>query len=208
MKKPAPPQLVYILTNSIMPDLIKIGHTTDLEKRVKDLSSHAGVPVAFECYYCCVVEDMKDIEKRLHIGLGDHRINPKREFFRINPERVKMLLEGYSIGDVILDNNAIYTPEENASIARERLRQPVFTFSMLGIELGSTLTFLKDEAKVATVTGDREIEFEGSRGYISPITVDILQKHFGGTLTSLRGSDYWIFEGETLTERRIKMENG
>ena len=50
---------------------------------MRPLSSHSGVPVPFECYYCCEVEISKEAEKRLHIGLDDFiiKINPKREFF-------------------------------------------------------------------------------------------------------------------------------
>jgi hypothetical protein len=73
-------EIVYILTNPVIPDLIKIGRTTNLEERLRSLSSHSGVPVPFECYYACEVRDSQDVERRLHGAFGDHRINPKREF--------------------------------------------------------------------------------------------------------------------------------
>ena len=157
-------EFVYILTNPSIPDLVKIGRTSNLRERMRSLSSHSGVPVPFECYYCCEVENSKEVEKRLHIGLGDSRIkiNPKREFFRISPERVKVLLEGYSIREVNLDGDVVEDPEEQEVLNRERSRRPVFTFSMLDIPTGSTLTFLRDETQTVTVTGDREVEFEGN----------------------------------------------
>ncbi len=65
-------EYVYILTNPTIPDLVKIGRTTNLEERLRSLSSHKGVSVPYECYYCCEVADGNDIEKRLHFGLGDH----------------------------------------------------------------------------------------------------------------------------------------
>ena len=74
--------IIYILTNPVMPDLLKIGRTTNLEKRIKQLSSDTGVPVPFECYFACEVGNGIEVEKRLHFGFGDHRINPKREFFK------------------------------------------------------------------------------------------------------------------------------
>ncbi|MDB2668780.1 GIY-YIG nuclease family protein [Alphaproteobacteria bacterium] len=41
-------EFVYILTNPTIPDLVKIGRTTNLEERLRSLSSHTGVPVPFE----------------------------------------------------------------------------------------------------------------------------------------------------------------
>ena len=200
-------EFVYILTNPTIPDLVKIGKTTNLEGRLKTLSGHAGVPVPFECFYCCEVENGSDIEKRLHFGLGDHRINPKREFFRINPERVKILLEGWSIRDVTPEGDFVESKEEQDSLDRERSRRPAFTFSMVDIPIGSELTFLKDETKIARVASDREIEFEGVQSSLSKITREVMEKDFGRNLTSCRGPDYWIFENETLTDRRLRLED-
>lgn len=201
------PELVYILTNPTIPDLVKIGRTENLEERLKALSQHSGVPIPFECYYCCEVENGHEVERRLHFGLGDHRINPKREFFRINPERVKILLEGWSLKEVRLDGDVTESPEEQLSLDRERSRKPVFTFSMVGIAIGSELAFLKDETKTARVTADREIEYEENKSSLNKVTLDILEKDFGKSWQSCRGPDFWVFENETLTERRIRMED-
>lgn len=203
-------EFVYILTNPTIPDLVKIGRTTNLKERMRSLSSHSGVPVPFECYYCCEVENSKEVEERLHTGLGDPRIkiNPKREFFRISPERVKVLLEGYSIREVNLEGDVVEDSEEQEVLNRERSRRPVFTFSMLNIPTGSTLKFLRDETKIVTVTRDREVEFKGNRTSLNQVTLDLLRNEHGKNWTTVRGPDYWIFENETLTERRLRMEEG
>ena len=93
-------EIVYILTNPVIPDLVKVGRTTNLEERVRSLSSHSGVPVPFEVYYACVVNDSSKVEKHIHDGFGDHRVNPRREFFRINPERVLSFLKLFYIENV------------------------------------------------------------------------------------------------------------
>ena len=199
-------EFVYILTNPTIPDLVKIGRTKNLEERLKSLSSHSGVPVPFQCFFCCEVTDGSEVERRLHFGLGDHRVNPKREFFRINPERVKVLLEGWSIRDVTPSKDIVDSQEEQDSLNREISRRPVFTFQMVDIPIGSELTFLKDETKVSIVSGDREIEFEGQKYSLNQVTMELLNKEFGKNWKSVRGPDYWIFENETLTERRMRME--
>ena len=124
---------------------MKIGRTTNLEERLRSLSSHSGVPVPFECYYACEVADSQDVERRLHGAFGDHRVNPKREFFRINTERVQMILEALSLQDVTPTSDVVEDEQELETLNRERSRRPPFNFSMVDIKIGSELTFLKDE---------------------------------------------------------------
>ena len=58
--------IVYLLTNSVMPGLVKIGMTTQeyIDKRMKELYT-TGVPVPFECQFACKVKkgDCAKIEK-------------------------------------------------------------------------------------------------------------------------------------------------
>ena len=60
--------IVYNLTNESMPDTIKIGITDNLERRIK------------ECYYAVEVENANAIEKKIHTGLDDKRINRTENF--------------------------------------------------------------------------------------------------------------------------------
>jgi len=200
-------EIVYILTNPPLPDLVKIGRTTNLEQRMKSLSSHSGVPIPFECYYACEVKDGQDIETRLHGAFGDHRINPKREFFRINPERVQIILEALSLKDVTPTYDVVEDDQERDTLNKEKSRRPFFTFSMVNIEIGSELTFLKDENLTCRVVGDREIEFEGTTSSLSRVTLDLLNNRFAKNWSTVRGQEFWIYENETLTERRLRMES-
>ncbi|SHN90827.1 hypothetical protein BHECKSOX_987 [Bathymodiolus heckerae thiotrophic gill symbiont] len=84
--------IVYVLTNPSIPDIVKIGMTTDLTTRMRSLYN-SSVPVPFECYFACTVEDMSFVERQLHDGFDDFRVNPKREFFRVDPERVVSILK-------------------------------------------------------------------------------------------------------------------
>lgn len=49
--------IVYLLTNPVMPGLVKIGMTAqkDIEKRMRELYT-TGVPVPFECQFACKVK--------------------------------------------------------------------------------------------------------------------------------------------------------
>ena len=199
-------EIVYILTNPAIPDLIKIGRTTNLEDRLRSLSSHSGVPVPFECYYACEVSDSQDVEKRLHSAFGDHRINPKREFFRINPERVQIILEALSLKDITPATDIVEDDEDVETLRRANERRPAFKFSLVNVPVGAILYFIKDEEVTCTVADDKQVEFEGSITSLSDAAKTMLHRH-GGKLTAANGGLYWIYENETLTERRFRMES-
>ena len=48
--------IVYLLTNPVMPGLVKIGMTTqkEIEQRMKELYT-TGVPLPFECQFAYIV---------------------------------------------------------------------------------------------------------------------------------------------------------
>lgn len=85
--------VIYVLTNEAMPGLVKIGKTNgSVEARIKELSSSTSVPLAFECHFAAEVEDCSDIEKKLHKLFAADRVHPKREFFKVEPERVVLAI--------------------------------------------------------------------------------------------------------------------
>ena len=78
-------EFVYILTNPTIPDLVKIGRTKNLEERIGHYPHILVSQFHFSVFI--VVKLMMVMKlKTSSLRLGDHRINPKREFFRINPE--------------------------------------------------------------------------------------------------------------------------
>ncbi|MGV9425793.1 GIY-YIG nuclease family protein [Streptomyces sp. NPDC003656] len=75
---------VYILVNSSVPDLVKIGLTRGTSKaRANDLSRNTGVPTHFIVAYDELVADCAEVEKRLHEKFAHQRVNGHREFFHV-----------------------------------------------------------------------------------------------------------------------------
>lgn len=201
------PEIVYILENPFMPDLVKIGRTDKgLAERMRELSSQTGVPVSFECYYACEVENSKKVEKGLHDGLEDHRVNTRREFFKIGPGKVKAILELLAIKDVTPTGDVVEDTADQRALDNARAKRPNFQFSMVGIEVGSEIKFQKDENITCRVVGDKKVEFEGKEFFLNKVTLDILENRFGEKKLSVRGPDFWLYEDETLTDRRLRME--
>ena len=199
-------EIVYLLTNPVMSDLVKIGRTTNLEERLRSLSTHSGVPVPFEVFYACEVSDSAKVERQIHEGFGDHRINPKREFFRINPERILAILKLVELRDVTPVEDVVEDRVEQDSLNRERNRRENFRFSILGLKPGSVLTFLRDESIQATVIDDRRISFEGKETSLSSSALEILRTRYGYRAKTIAGPQYWCHEGKTLSEMRQELE--
>ena len=197
--------IIYLLTNPVMPDLVKIGIATDLHQRIKDLSGGTGVPIPFQCHYACEVDNAANAEKKIHDAFGDHRINPKREFFRINPERVVSILKLIENKDVTPQKDVVENAEEQNALQREIKRRPVFKFTMLDIQPGSILTYIRDESIKAEVVDERKIEFEGQTTSLSNSAMILLNRR-GKTWGSINGLNFWTYEGKTLSELRYEKE--
>lgn len=89
------PNIVYVLTNPAMPGIVKIGMTDrDVQSRMKQLYD-TGVPLPFECVIARQLEDRRaeEIEGALHTAFRPYRVNPSREFFELDPEQARALLQ-------------------------------------------------------------------------------------------------------------------
>jgi len=83
------PGFVYVLTNSSMPGLVKIGRTSrPVRDRVRELGT-TGVPSPFEVHWVSgLLANHSEAERELHSALDMHRVTDDREFFRVDPAEV------------------------------------------------------------------------------------------------------------------------
>lgn len=194
-------EVIYILINECMPGLVKIGRTsTSVEQRMKELYS-TGVPFPFHCFYAASVQDAEFIEKKLHYAFGDHRVPSNREFFRIDPSRVKAVIEMVATKEMTPLSDPEFTPEMKEYMAR----RPAFRFSFVNVPVGAELRFVRDESIVSKVVDDRSIELQGVVKSLSGAAAELLSK-FGRRSTQVQGPIYWLYEDETLEERRQRIE--
>ena len=196
--------IVYVLTNPSMPDIVKIGMTDNLPARMRSLYS-SSTPVPFECYFACTVADMRFVEKSIHNGFDDFRINPRREFFRVDPERVVSILKMVMIDDVTPKDDIVDDETDQRSLDNERKIRNRFNFDMVQVPAGAILTFIKDSNITATVVDKTKVEFEGEVQSLTSSALKIIHR-MGYEWSKVSGPQYWSYEGETLTERRHRME--
>lgn len=192
-------QIVYALTNSAMPGLVKIGKTTqaDIALRMGQLYS-TGVPVPFECVYAVQVDDCTKVESALHVAFGPYRINPNREFFKIDPEQaisiLKLLGPNDSTKEVQKELNENVSQAEKDS-GNKLKKRPNMDFHEMGIADGQLLNFVDDENITVAVQGSKKVMYKGNSVSLTSATRDIL-----GLDYSIQPSPKWKHNGKLLKD--------
>ena len=195
--------IVYLLTNPYMPGLGKIGMTkqTDLEKRMKELYT-TGVPVAFECRFACKVnnKDCAKIEKALHTAFEPQRVNKNREFFKINVEQAKAILELFHHTDVTEDvteeiENDLTQEDKEASDKAKTKRPPLNYFEM-GIHKGDVLNWKDDPSIIVTVISEKKVSYEGKEVSISALSAQLK----GYKVKYISPTPYWLYNDRLLSD--------
>ena len=202
--------IVYIFINQSMPDMVKIGITDNVERRVKELSGSTGVPLPFECYYAVKVsEDAKKLEKKIHEGFDKQRVRREREFFYTSPENAKSILEILEImggENVTPKDDIVESQEEKQALDEARKLRTRFNFSMLDIKPGEILKFKKDNSIVCEVHDETQVKFRHKVTSLSN-SADIILKEMGYEWLSVQGPRWWVYEGKTLSELRNERES-
>ena len=192
--------IVYIFTNRGMPGLCKIGYTSrnDVKERAKELYT-TGVPYPFQIYYACQVINGKKIEKTLHKLFDEQRVNDNREFFETEPEKVILALQLASPVDVTPRETEYLTTEEIKEIENvEKKRLSNFTFEQADIPIGSILYFCRDSEITCTVFSDNTVIYNGQIMSLTEAARNTgLIPYY-----ELQGPKFWLYEDETLTNRR------
>jgi hypothetical protein len=192
--------IVYVLTNPAMPGLTKIGKTRqeDVTSRMSQLYT-TGVPVPFECIYACQVKDSDSVETALHMAFGNTRVNLRREFFQIEPERV-VAMKLLAMQDVTsqveeeLGENLDETDKESREELK-RKRRPSMNFSEMEIPPGATLIYVNDENIKLRVLDDKHVEYNGEPCSLTKAHREIFQLPFNA-----QPSPYWTYNGRRLKE--------
>lgn len=190
--------IVYVITNPAMPNLVKIGRTSQEEAgtRIAQLYT-TGVPVPFNLEYACRVQNSEEVEKALHIAFGPSRVNPKREFFSIAPEQAIAILKLLHTEDATETVSNQPTELDQQSItAGEKLtsRRPNLNFHEMAIPDGSLLQSTHDETTV-TVIDPKHVKLGEEELSLTAATRIVL-----GIDYSVSPAQHWTFSGKLLSE--------
>lgn len=195
--------IVYLLTNPVMPGLVKIGMTTreDIDARLKELYS-TGVPVPFECQYACKVKktDCAKIEKALHTAFAPQRVNANREFFRIQVEQAKVILELFNIEDITeevtdeIENDL--TAEDKVATQNAKPRRPSLNFYEMGMKQGEILTWKDDPSIFVVIKSERKVTYNDEEVSISALSAQLK----GYNTKHISPGSYWLYKDRLLDD--------
>ena len=195
-------QIVYVLTNPAMPGLVKIGKTSQLETEARMRQLYGtGVPVPFDCAFACQVKDAHEVEKALHFAFGNTRVNPNREFFKIEAERVISVLRLLKVDEVTeeFENKIEADTEEidkqSAEIYKEAIR-PKMNFHELDIPTGTVLISKNGKLQVRVVEA-KKVELNGEVMSLTMATRRLLGLPNN---QPIQPSPYWTFNARTVKE--------
>ena len=209
---------VYILTNpSFREDWVKIGKSTNMEKRLKTLNTTA-LPLPFKVYATIKTSKYEELEKIIHKQidrLTDLRINQSREFFNVHPSQALdiFLDQATTLDDAIVTKyengkpRQMYPVLEKSKEEKEKKPQrPPFDFSMVGLNVGDKVIFdaLNLEVKVA---GRNKVEYEGRLWSLSSFCGTYLPENMHNASEAYQGPKYFSYQGKTLWEIRLEKEN-
>jgi T5orf172 domain len=190
--------IVYVLTNPAMPGLVKIGRTSQEGAKVRITQLYStGVPVPFTLEFACRVQNDGEVERALHLAFGPSRINPRREFFRIEPEQVIAILKLLHTEDATTE--VVQQPsnldEQSIAAAKElKVRGPRYNLIEMKIDIGSVLQSTHDDTTVIVV-GPRKVKLGDDEMSLMAATCRVLAIDY-----NVRPISYWTYNGRLLTD--------
>lgn len=196
--------IIYAFTNSAMPGLVKIGKVEEVD-RISDRSAElyrgaTGVPVPFQCECAVQFDDEEDWERIFHRLLAKVRVNPKREFFRLPVEDLKLVLR--QCGQDVTPSQDVpdesISRDEIESGKRLKANRPRMHLPDLNIRDGAELVWSRNSEQVCRVVDAQEhlVQFLGEEMTLTEVTRRLLDNPGWGPRPAL----YWTFQGELLEQ--------
>lgn len=105
---------LYVISSPSLPGLVKLGCTRRLVLmiRVKELSS-SSLPEPFHAHCFVFSDDCFELENNIHKYFDKERVNPDREFFRIEPkEAIDVLKEIFNVDVHFVDEDCDENKED------------------------------------------------------------------------------------------------
>jgi T5orf172 domain len=180
--------------------LVKIGRTSqeEAQSRLAQLYS-TGVPFPFKLEFACKVPNPDEVEGALHIAFAPNRVNPRREFFQIDPSQAIAILKLLHTEDATTEVTAGLSHSDQSDAAAGEVyratRRPNLNFIEMGIPVGSRLISAESGDTTVTVVGPKKVKLGDEEMSLTAATRKVL-----GLEYAVQPGPYWLFNGRLLRE--------
>ena len=192
--------IIYIMSTAVS-GLVKIGKTgtSNYPERMRALEANGYYNVAgLKRFFAIELEDFDDKESLLHEIFSKHQVG-NSELFALEQDLVRQLLLSFD-GKVIYPDK-VDKEKEFDVVTVARKQSALFSFYCKGLQDGDEIRFIPDNTIIATVVGEREVEYGDQNWKLSPLTYKIFEDK--GQLNSsgaYQGANYWQFNGKKLKD--------
>lgn len=122
------------------------------------------------------VVDERKLVRALHTAFGDFRVRAKREFFKIDPFKVRAILEILALEDITPRNELVAAKEDLQALRVASIKSGRLKFSTVGIPIGATLNFVKNTNITTMVVEGSWINYEGEKHSLRTAALEALVK--------------------------------
>ena len=155
------------------------------------------MPVPFELVFACRVPNSAEVERALHIAFSPQRVNPRREFFRIEPEQAIAILKLLHVEDTtaVIEQQPTTLDQQDLAAGEEfRRRRPNLDFVEMGIPIGSFLQAADGEAAVEVV-GPKKVRLGDQEMSLTAATRVVRSLDY-----SVAPAPHWTYNGRPVQE--------
>ena len=144
--------------------------------------------------------DCAKIEKALHTAFSPQRINANREFFRIQVEQAKSILELFHHEDVTeevtdeIENDL--TDDDKAAKAKAKVRRPSLNFYEMGMKKGDVLLWREDPYISVVIDSERRVIYQDEEVSISALSAKLK----GYNTKHIAPGKYWTYKDGLLDD--------
>lgn len=192
--------IIYLMSTAVS-GLVKIGKTgsANYQERMRFLEANGYYNTAgLKRYFAIELEDYDDKENLLHEIFSKHQVGTS-ELFALDQDLIRQLL--LSLDGKVIYPEIVNKEKEFDEVATTRKQSALFSFYRKGLRDGDEIRFISDKTIIATVAGEREVEYGGQIWKLSPLTYKIFEDK--GQLNSsgaYQGANYWQWNGKKLKE--------
>lgn len=167
------------------------------------------LPEDFSEKLTTVVDTLVGLEEKVTAGNLEFALNMfyrtrfRKEHFLLNNDVfMRVCAKHYQGGnDAFPDTKKPRIGATNPTEQSKRVRSPNTRFRSLGVPIGAELVFTKNSHIACVVLDDiNQVEYQGTTWSISSLAMHLLG------VSSVNGFCYFSYDGETLWERRLRIE--